>query len=195
MCVRIADIPHLNQKYIIFTWKITILTVLLSTSFMTRGILSSQMQTLPACYFKLIPKPSDWAYFFYFSASNITFLALLQVQLKNLLPLFYTTFGILMNNFCNQPLLKIMKMDDDRVNVVCNVFNIFIKVLRWKILTTVYHIFKVNLLQVLFFPKPAYEILTIVTTNIRVTSCTLFWYSIFYSILPLYTCTTYPNLQ
>ena len=59
---------------------------------MTRGILSSQMQTLPACYFKLIPKPSDWAYFFYFSASNITFLALLQVQLKNLLPPFYTPF-------------------------------------------------------------------------------------------------------
>jgi len=89
------------------------------------------MQILPACYFKLIPKPTDWAYLFEFLSKQYNFLGITpSATQKSLTPFFILHFGILMNNFCNQPLLKIMKMDDDRVNVVCNVFNIFIKVLR-----------------------------------------------------------------
>ena len=88
MYVRIVDIQPRNLRCITCTWKTTTLTVRPFTNSMTRGISSSQMQILPACYFKLIPNNSDLGHQknnLNKKTRNIFPLALIQVQLKNLL--------------------------------------------------------------------------------------------------------------
>lgn len=50
MCVKIVGTPLRNPKCITFIWKTTTHSALLSISSMTRGISSSQMQILPACF-------------------------------------------------------------------------------------------------------------------------------------------------
>ena len=56
MCVKIVATLLQNPKFIIYTWKTTILLVRLFTNSMTRGISSSQMQILLTCYSRLILK-------------------------------------------------------------------------------------------------------------------------------------------
>ena len=56
MCVKIVASLQRNPKCTTFIWKTTTLSVRHSTNSMTRGISSSQMQTLPACCFRSILK-------------------------------------------------------------------------------------------------------------------------------------------
>ena len=59
MCVKIVASLQRNPKCTTFIWKTTTLSVRHSTSSMTRGISSSQMQTLPACCFRSILKETN----------------------------------------------------------------------------------------------------------------------------------------
>ena len=59
MCVKIVATLLQNPKFIIYTWKTTILLVRLFTNSMTRGISSSQMQILLTCYSRLILKKTQ----------------------------------------------------------------------------------------------------------------------------------------
>ena len=61
MCAKIVATLLQNPKFIIYTWKTTILLVRLFTNSMTRGISSSQMQILLTCYSRLIlKKKHNW---------------------------------------------------------------------------------------------------------------------------------------
>ena len=59
MCAKIVATLLQNPKFIIYTWKTTILLVRLFTNSMTRGISSSQMQILLTCYSRLILKKTQ----------------------------------------------------------------------------------------------------------------------------------------
>ena len=134
MCVRIVDIQHPNLKCITCTWKTTTPTVRPFTNSMTRGISSSQMQILPACYFKLIPNNSDLGHLKKKTTENPQYFFHLGINSKCNSKISLTTTennqsGIwtqlqqtsFIKNQSNHWILYAMI----RVNVVCNQFNTF----------------------------------------------------------------------